>query len=231
MNEDKTPAYTEDEPQDALESPVYAPVTNEQYDVEGLDGELVPSSQIEPDGYLAPDDVALPVDESLEQDDDYFEDDEILINEDSEYFDDDDLLLAGDDQVIHEDSSLMAFQQMDNIVSWEVKNLFKDDGKLRSRRSLRNEPPLFEISSSDGASAEFFVTQSLAASFAKIFTDMESAYSGVAPKVKDAAPVFSQEGVKQKFTSIKTWVLANKITSFLILAAVILFITFSVIYG
>lgn len=145
------------------------------------------------------------------------------------YFDDDEFL-AGDDQTLRSEDDLKIFQQMENVVSWKVANFYKDNGKPRKRISLRNDPPILQISSSDGATAEFFVTNELSASFEKIFGDISKSYRGL-DITDNSASAFSQEGIKQKLSSMVDWVSVNRFKAIMLSVVFVLLMVFVIIYS
>lgn len=99
-----------------------------------------------------------------------------------DYFDDDEKMLNGDDKLVHESDDVAVFEQMENIISWEVENYYKDDGKPRNRFSLRNDPPVLKVSDSNGDSASFVITREFSGSLSKLLADIERSYYGVSEK-------------------------------------------------
>lgn len=145
------------------------------------------------------------------------------------YFDDD-VILAGDDSVLKKEDDLMIFQQMENVVSWQVVNFLNENGKARGKRSLRNEPPILQISSSDGATAEFVVTNELSASLEKVFGDIRKSYHGI--DVAEAkVPTFSQEGVKLKLGAMVDWVSVNRFKAAMLAVVIVLLFVSAIIYS
>lgn len=143
------------------------------------------------------------------------------------YFDDDEAFLPGDDDVIGYEESIGFIQQLEGVVSWELVNFYGDDGKPRSKSSLRSEPPVLRISSSDGAVAQFVVTRELARTLSDVFADVHKGYFGVQPKKRDEKgnveqTSFSQEGFGRKGEELKTWALNHPVQVFLFALLVIL---------
>ena len=54
------------------------------------------------------------------------------------YLDDDDLLTASSDEVLHQDEDTVIVQQDEAVVSWDIRGLYDETGKVRSKRSLRD---------------------------------------------------------------------------------------------
>lgn len=136
----------------------------------------------------------------------------------SDYFDDDDFL-AAEDRSLHSDQSAGVVQQLENVVSWEVEGFYKEDGKPRNRLVLRQDPPIFKITSSNGDYAEFILTKTLAQDFERIFGDVHNGFYGITPKSDRPSP-FSQEGFRSNMEGAKEWVLDNKVKTLMILFVV-----------
>lgn len=140
----------------------------------------------------------------------------------SDYFDDD-LFLAAADSVIHKDQSAGIVEQLENVVSWEVDNFFAESGKPRNKFVLRQDPPIFKITSSRGDSAEFVITKSLARDLEEIFKDVHNGFYGIAPKTKSANP-FSQESMSQSWQNLQEWAVDNKVKAVLVAFVVLIVI-------
>lgn len=153
-----------------------------------------------------------PLDEqSHVQDNDDLSPSSTAVDQSADYFDDDEEFLKGDDKLIHSDPDIALFKQDEGVVSWELLNFYKENGKPRSKIGLRNDPPVMRISSSSGDTAEFLVTQQFAKSLSHILEDVNRAYFGVSP-VKEHNS-FSQVGVKNKIRSIGQWMRDHKFKS------------------
>lgn len=140
------------------------------------------------------------------------------------YFSDDEQFLSGDDIVISQDESIGIIQQLDGVISWELVNFYNEDGDVRSKASMRNEPPVMRISSSTGDFAEFVVTKDLARTLSDLFSDVHRAYFGVPPKSKNKDKLFSQEGMKNKANDIKEWSSEHPVQTVLLALLVVLVI-------
>lgn len=144
------------------------------------------------------------------REDDVSEDDEGIIEEAASLpksrYEQDDEEFVGSDKVIHEEKNLAIVQQMDNVVSWEIVNFYKENGKVPNKFVMRNNPPIFKVASQDGAAAEFLVTKELALTLEKIFSDVGKAYYGIDPTTKKA---FSQKSLKEKTNGAVDWVKEN----------------------
>lgn len=144
------------------------------------------------------------------------------VNKDG-YFNDDEKFLKGDDLVIHDDIDLAIFQQSDNVLSWEVRKFLKENGRPRKRLSLRNDPPVFVIKTSDGKEVEFLITQELSKSLGQLFTNINKAYFGVDGTGPDEPLNLSK--MKRMGTNFVNWVKINKIKAGLLF----IFIAFMII--
>lgn len=146
--------------------------------------------------------------------------DDTLGNDRNDYFDDDELLLAGDDELLHSGDEIAVLSQLENVVTCEVENLYNEsNGKIRSRRALRSDPPMFTIKDSSGGTASFVVTNELSGALEKMFGDIRKGYQGVDPKVKKP---FTQASFQEKTDEIKNWVLDNKFKSIFIVGVIVL---------
>lgn len=139
-------------------------------------------------------------------------------NNDS-YFDDDETMLKYYDESLHETTEMAIVHQDEYIVSWEILNLYDDNGNLRNRYLMKSDPPLFRISSTSGEEASFFVTKELSRTLSKLFSDVERAYYGIEPKE-------SRKQYQDRFESlpaaVKNWVLSNKVKSVIFLLLILL---------
>lgn len=138
------------------------------------------------------------------------------VNTDS-YLEEDEYFLKGDDEKVLEENDQALYKQLENVINWEVTGLYSDDGSLKSRSTLRNEPPIFTISSSSGDSVQFVITKDLSQSLAGVFTRVYKGYFGVDPTKNKP---FSKENFKEKFISIKKWIWSHKIGTGLVLAVI-----------
>lgn len=121
----------------------------------------------------------------------------------SEYFDDDEEFLKGDDTTIHEANDVAIFQQLENVVSWEIENYYKDDGKPRNRLSLRNDPPILKISNSSGENASFVISKEFSGSLSKLFSDIERSYYGVSEKRMNNKAIDSKDRISDFVNFVK----------------------------
>ena len=133
----------------------------------------------------------------------------------SEYLDDD---LPYLDEVVEEYSEIGIFKQADNVVSWEVANFYNEKGHRRNRFLMRSDPPVFTISSSDGAAAEFLVTKELSRSLAKVFYEIQLAYYGAESKGSRKQYLDDVENFPKR---VVEWIVKNKVKFFVFLALVV----------
>lgn len=141
-----------------------------------------------------------------------------------DYLDDDEQFLAGDDVVVSESDALSLFKQTDNVVSYEVLNFYDDNGKPRNRLSLRNDPPILHISSSDGQSADFVLTKNFTSGTARMLRDVERAYVGMSPK-KSAD---EKKTFRSRVDDVKSWAKANKAKAIMLGVLAVLFVGYIV---
>lgn len=141
-----------------------------------------------------------------------------------QYLDDDNEFLAGSSETITEQQSMAIVQGMENVVAWEVVNYLNDNGKARSSRSMKNDPPVLRINSSDGAGAEFVVTDELARTLSRIFTDIHKSYYGVQPKSIDE--VYAVTPAEK----ISRFIKANAVRLSILGALIVAFIVVSIIF-
>lgn len=98
------------------------------------------------------------------------------------YFDDDENWDKLSDTIIHQDEFSVVAQQDEAVVKWNIEGLYDEDGKVRGKRSLRNNPPLFVVSDSNGEEATFVLTKDLAGVLANHFENAHRAYYGIRPR-------------------------------------------------
>jgi len=117
------------------------------------------------------------------------------------YLDDDEDWAAAADSIIHEDEASVIAQQDEALVSWDIQGLYDDYGKVRSKRSLRNNPPALVVSDSNGDTATFVLTKGLSAVLAKHMENTNRAYYGIRPK--------SERSTKEKLSDAGSLLKAN----------------------
>lgn len=145
---------------------------------------------------------------------------------DNEYFDDDEEFLSGEDRTIHDSDVLSMFQQNDNVVSIELKNLYNNDGKLRNSLVLKDDPAVMEIRSSEGNFAQFVLTKEFAYGLYQKSEQAYKAYYGIEPKsVKERRNKDKEKlTMKDRWHNSLEWMDENKGKSvaFLLLIIVII---------
>jgi len=117
-----------------------------------------------------------------------------------DYFDDDEEFLAGDDAEIYDEDALSMFQQSDKVVSVEVLNLYTPEGNLRNRLSLRSDPPILEIKSNDGQTAQFILTKNFSYGLLGKIDDAYSAYFGIQSKTSKNKKKIKDKEEDEKLT-------------------------------
>jgi len=100
----------------------------------------------------------------------------------SNYLDDDEEWLLASDQILHQSEDTVIAQQEDAVVSWDIQGLYDETGKVRGKRSLKNNPPMLVISDSTGENATFVLTKDLSGVLARHFDNTHRAYYGIRPK-------------------------------------------------
>lgn len=144
-----------------------------------------------------------------------------------DYFDEDEEILKGTDRALLEERSLAIFQQHENVVSWEIEGLLIDN-RLKKARELKTDPPIFKVSSSDGASAEFLLTKELSKSMANALNDVYKAYYGVDTSYKRKP--MNQETMKSNMDGFVEWMEEHKLLTVLI-AIMVLMVLYSIIFS
>jgi len=125
---------------------------------------------------------------------------------DSEYLDDDLEFLSGDDEQIFLSKDTGIFKQEEGVISWEIVNLYKDNGAPRNKYSLKSQPPLLRVSTNNGESVDFMMTKEFTKTLNTALNDANKAFYGVQPES-------SKKNTKEKINDYKEWVLDNKIKS------------------
>lgn len=109
-------------------------------------------------------------------------DDDVEPKQSSYLDDDDEAILASSDTLLHSDGSLTIAQQEEAVVKWDIQGLYDERGRVRSKRSLKNNPPVFVVSDSNGEEATFILTKELSAALARNFENANRAYYGIKPR-------------------------------------------------
>lgn len=112
------------------------------------------------------------------------------------YFEDDEDFLRGDSRVLLSEKDGGVLENLENVVTWEVDNFYNEAGKQRGRISLRTDPPIFRIRSSDGDGAEFVLTKELAGDMERVMGDVYRGYFGITAKDKKDRNKLDQDGVR-----------------------------------
>lgn len=164
----------------------------EDYDTFDTDPEYVDDSGVnleESESYVDPNDESLIEESSTET------------SASAGYFEDDEEWTASSDEILHSDEESVTVKQTDAVVTWDIDSLYTDEGKVRSKRSLKNSPPVLRISNSEGQSAEFVLTKDLSRVLANHLENASRAYYGIRPK--------SEMSMKDKLNEAKTGLREN----------------------
>lgn len=152
-----------------------APVSDERDAVETLAGDGEDEGIFEP----TPPPVELTADDGSAS---IAEDEKIEPAAGSDYLDDDELWMKSSDEILHSDGTTVVAKQDEAVVSWDIYGLYDEQGKVRSKRSLRNNPPALVISDSNGGEATFVLTRDLSGVLARHFENTHRAYYGIRPR-------------------------------------------------
>lgn len=143
-------------------------------------------------------------------------------------FEEDDEEFLSSDKIVHQEKNLAIVQQMENVVSWEIANFYKDNGKVPNKLVMRGSPPLFKITSSKGDSAEFMITRDLAKTLEEAFGDVRKAYYGIDPTIKKNT--FGQKNFKEKTNAAVDWFKDNPIKGAFAVIIIIFFLLSPFLY-
>lgn len=139
------------------------------------------------------------------------------------YFEDDELIEAGDDKVLLEEKNLAIFQQNENVITWEIDNFYNDKDEPKNKTSLRLDPPVLRVKSSDGKIVEFVLTKELSKSFNSVFDEVYKAYFGI--KVKDKNNM-DQDTIQGKLKQVAETINNHKVlSSFIFILILFVFVS------
>ena len=117
------------------------------------------------------------------------------------YLEDDEEWAAAADEILHQDEVSVIAQQDEAVVSWDINGLYDEFGKVRSKRSLKNNPPTLIVSDSNGDTASFVLTKDLSGVLARHMENTNRAYYGIRPK--------SERSMKEKLGDAKAGLREN----------------------
>lgn len=165
------------------------------------------------------DDMDFDNDESLKESN-------ALSSHKDDYFDDD-IAMLSDDEVLYSDKMQSVIKQSDNVVHWEITNLYDDYDKMYSPRELKAKNPILVISSYDKED-EFMalnLTPQLAKELSNTMNMVHKAYFGVTPN--DSKPL-TQEHIKERAQDFKQWLATHPVKTSIIgfVMLVVLFYSF-----
>lgn len=64
------------------------------------------------------------------------------------------------DKLVEEQDGFAVFEQgSEGMIAWSLQNFYREDGSIRSKGELKNEPPLLRIENSEGNSVDFMLTR------------------------------------------------------------------------
>lgn len=206
VENDEPAIYADSEPDEELVVDSAAP---EDYETFDADSEYVDDPRVdfeESESYADSNDETLSEETSPES------------SASAGYFEDDEEWSASSDEILHSDEESVTAKQTDAVVTWDIDSLYTDEGKVRSKRSLKNSPPVLRISNSEGQSAEFVLTKDLSRVLANHLENTSRAYYGIRPK--------SEMSMKDKLSEAKTGLRENMGKAIVIgglLAALVIF--------
>lgn len=120
--------------------------------------------------------------ETLTEVDSELDADELSEDGSTSYLDDDEEWSAASDRILRQSEDSVIAQQEEAVVSWDIQGLYDEQGKVRGKRSLKNNPPMLVISDSNGENATFVLTKDLSAILARHLDNTHRAYYGIRPK-------------------------------------------------
>lgn len=98
------------------------------------------------------------------------------------YFNDDEACLSINEELLNVEDNSVIVKQDDVLVSWSIENLYDDNGKVLSKRELKNSPPILKVVNSNDEEVAFVLTKELSAILANHFENTYRAYFGLRPK-------------------------------------------------
>ncbi len=98
--------------------------------------------------------------------------------------DDEIVVSAYREETVDADETYAIFQQGDGMLAWSIQNLRSEDGKLRSKRDLKNDPPILRIEASEGQSVDFILTKEFTKTLNESLGDVRQAFYGIEKKRK-----------------------------------------------
>jgi len=101
-------------------------------------------------------------------------------NEPVEELNDDELALdALADETIELSEDYGVFRQQDGLVAWTLQNFYREDGKIRSARELKADPPVLRIEDGTGESVDFTLTKEFTRTMIEMFDTVNLGIHGI----------------------------------------------------
>lgn len=145
-------------------------------------------------------------------------------NDAEEFIDDDELILkSSEGEVLEADNNYALIKQFEHVVSYRLEGFFKENGKPRSARALKTDPPTLILEDSDGNMAEFMVSQELASNFSKLFDSVEKAYYGIDITEVKKKPL-TQQTIKDSFSKVLEWAKIHPVKAGLLVVILIVLV-------
>lgn len=208
-----------------------------------LSNDETEDSEIEEDldsSYSDDSEYDLPEDENYFSEDKNLEKDSEEVKESSvrdsgfdreEYLNDDEEMYRGDDNEIFQEKVRAGFVQLENSIVWSIDGFVKEDGKVKTSKEMRLDPPVLKIQSIDPESndenhATFLMTKDFSQSLSRVTEEVYRAYYGLGEKKKNT---FWKMSFDDKMKTILGWISSNPVKTiglFIILIAFVLMIIF-----
>lgn len=121
----------------------------------------VETTEIESEESIGANDELLISDEKLaESDVEALSDDDLDTSSAAvEDLDDDELALQMKDEIVELSDDLGVFKQNDDMIAWSIHNFYQENGEVRSKRELRNDPPTLRIENAKGDAVDFILSK------------------------------------------------------------------------
>lgn len=131
------------------------------------------------------------------------------------------------DNIKFKDDETVIVEQLENVVTWEIRGLYNKNGKLKKKMTLTKKPPIFSISSSSGDMAEFIVSKDMSFQLYKNFELIYKAYFGLDGREKDERPF--GERVNDNWKKFVHWVKLHPVKFIFTAIVLTIFVVFVII--
>ena len=101
---------------------------------------------------------------------------------------DDDLqVIEANDKPVDEGDNFAVFEQGEGLIAWTIQNLTDEEGKMRSKRQLRLDPPVLRIEDGGGGEVNFTLTREFTKSLNGALEEVRLATYGIEKSKKPFA--------------------------------------------